>query len=165
MKSFLLFLMTVFLSVSAYSQEKRVELVHKRRNKVEIINRNSPVVLFTTSKEKIKGNLVDFNETNLIIRHREEVEFAIKIQDIYKIKIDRFEDTRWLEPFSYMLIGAGFTLVAIPFIWIFDGGKQASDGLEFAGTLASVSSTAILIGKSRKSFNLKTNWSLIVRTE
>ncbi|MGC1514491.1 MAG: hypothetical protein WA810_02855, partial [Maribacter sp.] len=70
-----------------------------------------------------------------------------------------------MEPFGYIGIGAGLALVATPFIWIFDGGAKAQEGLEFAGILASVSFPAILIGTSKLSFNLKGNWTLIIRNE
>ena len=165
MKLLLLLFTTLFLSVSVFSQEKTIELVHKKRNKVELIKLNSPIVLVMTEKRKIRGTLIDFDKNNLTIRDNKGIVNNIDILTIHKIKRDRFKNRRWLEPFGYIGIGAGLALVATPFIWIFDGGAKAQEGLEFAGILASVSFPVILIGKSKRSFNVKKNWTLIVRNE
>ena len=163
MKSSFLIFITLFLSVSAFSQEETIELVHKKRNKVEIIRLNSSVVLLTSDKSKIRGTLIALDENNLTIRDSKGIEKSVNILTIHKIKKDRFTNRRWLEPFGYIGIGAGLALVATPFIWIFDGAAKAQEGLEFAGILASVSFPVILIGTSKRSFKLKGNWTLIVR--
>ena len=165
MKLILLIFITLFLSVSLYGQEKAIELVHKRKNKVELIKLNSSVVIVTFDKKKIRGTLIDLNENSLTIRNNIGIESMIDMLAIHKIKKDRFKNRRWLEPFGYVGIGAGLALVATPFIWIFDGGAKAQEGLEFAGILASVSFPAILIGTSKRSFNLKRNWIINVKNE
>ena len=165
MKLLLIIFTTLFFSISLFSQEKKIELVHKKRNKVETIKLNSSIVSVTSDNRKIRGTLIDIDENNLTIRDNNGIENNINISSLHKIKRDRFKHRRWLEPFGFIGIGSGLALVATPFIWIFEGGAKAQEGLEFAGILASVSFPVILIGKSKRSFNLTGNWTLIVRDQ
>jgi|GEM_PF-3445830 len=162
MKTLSTLIFALFLSISLFSQEKALELTHNRRDKVKRIELNTPIVLITLEEDKIKGVLVDLDEGHLTIKDNNGTENKIELTAIHKIKRDRFDNTRWLEPFGYIAIGAGLALAAVPIVWIFDGGVKALEGLAFAGMLSAVSFPAILIGTSKRGFNVKERWSLTV---
>ena len=162
MKFVFLFLSLFLFTTSVFSQAGSLKLVNVKRNKVKIIEVNSSLVLLTSDKGKIKGTLKKVEEHYLYLKTRKGVEHAIDITTIDKIKLDRFQNTPWLEPFGYLGLGAGLFVVASPFVWIFEGGETALEALEFAGILTSISLPAILIGNSKRSFNLNRNWDLSI---
>lgn len=109
------------------------------------------------------GKVVRFTESNLTIIGYDSTEVTLNLSEIEMIERDLFPNRKWLEPFGYIAVGAGLALVATPFIWAFDSGEQAVEGLEFAGILAAVSVPPIYIATRKERYNLRKKWRLEVR--
>ncbi len=157
------FLMISFISVTAFAQEIELVLIHNTSNKVVTIQKNSSIVIITVDGQKIRGELIAFDNLCISIQNNKKNISEIPIENIELFKKELLNNKKWLNPFQYTAKFAIMFIIATPFIRIFDGKKAAEDSLVLSGILAAVSSPAIIVSLSKRKFNLKKDWSIAVR--
>lgn len=157
------FFMISFISMTVFAQETELLLIHNKVNKVVTIKKNSSIVIKTIDGQKIKGELVAYNNSSLFLKDNKNSISEISIENIELLKKDLFNNKKWIEPFAATGVLAVVSLIVSPFVWIFDGKEKAQGYLELSGILATLSSPAIIVSLSKKNFNLEKDWRIEIR--
>jgi len=88
---------------------------------------------------------------------------VIAFTEILWLKKDWFNDTRWLEPFGWVLAGSILGVAMLPVAAIDEGAEGVRNWASFEAVLLAVALPPIFIGSRRTKYDLKKKWKLMTR--
>ncbi len=181
----LLVILFVFISSANQAQEL---VLHKKSNlkRQVIIDLESDLVIIS-GDAVFRSNVVSFTDSSLFIKvseptgidtfrivwrneHRKDTVYYSKMEYVNKellfanidmIKIPRFKNQKWLELPSWLLFGAAFNLLGLPFAAIINQGDSFDEWAKVEVSLIVLSVPPILIGISLIKYDTKEKWNIV----
>lgn len=179
----------VILLVFITSVNQAQELVLQKKSNLKrqvIIDQESDLVIIS-GDAIFRSNVVSFTDSSLFIKisqptgidtfrivwrneHRKDTVYYSKMEYVNKellfahidiIKIPRFKNQKWLELPSWLLFGAAFNLLGLPFAAIINQGDSFDEWAKVEASLIILSVPPILIGTSLIKYDTKEKWYIV----
>jgi hypothetical protein len=85
---------------------------------------------------------------------------SILLSEIQYISKPWFKNTKWLEPFGWLMVASVMAVGLLPFAVVCDGMQGAKDWAEFEAILVGVSFPISFIGTRQTKYDLQKKWTI-----
>ena len=160
----ILIVFIIALSIESPGIAQTLQLKHRHKEKSKILTTNDELIFQTKDTTYRYHHLVTVEQNQIIIASLRD-SISIPISDLIRIKKFNFKKREILLPIATLGLLSAVGLVVFPIAeLIASGPDEALDALGTMAILTTVSGTIVLIGLSKRKFNLTDDWEIISPT-